>query len=214
MDHSRWDAALKLLQLERDAVGVTVLWATWRRGSDVMRAQWEGLYRDHSGELASDYWSAADGGGELPPLLLLCPTASKTAYTRRPETLEIRRLSDRPDAACAVTRLRRYHSALLAAGLSARGFIFRPLSFRSVTTGPAISAITSSALANRFKRALEAAEMHEGETVHGTRRGAMQEAERGGMARADVWSRAGIKTPNVGAMYLDQGRHLAVRKLG
>ena len=75
-----------------------------------------------------------------------------------------------------------------------------------MTTGPAVSAITSSALANRFKRALEAAEMHEGETVHGTRRGAMQEAERGGMARADVWSRAGIKTPNVGAMYLDQGR--------
>ena len=80
VDHSRWDAALKLLQLERGrrrgsqccgppgAAGLMCC-APSGRGCTAIRVASSPLITG----------PRPDGGGELPPLLLLCPTASKTA---------------------------------------------------------------------------------------------------------------------------------------
>jgi hypothetical protein len=102
--------------------------------------------------------------------LAFLPDHTKTAQTRRPGSVIVHAAPAGPATFCAVQQLRTYFTWLLVSHgeVAADGWVFHN------STRPA--QWPSAALAARFKTLLARYDLDEGETVHGIRRGAMQQA--------------------------------------
>jgi Phage integrase family len=196
----------ELSRLLRDAALFSFLWHSKRRGQDVLEHKWSGMYLQCGTDLVhvSEAWT----GGPLyreqrcTHRLVCQPDRVKTAQAKRPASVLVAPVPlERPEY-CAVQWLRTYFTWQLDNGQDVSG---DQAVFHSSRAG---SALTSQAVSNRFKTLLKRYELDDGETVHGLRRGAMQDAVANGVSINTVMQQASMVTPEVCAKYLDVGRHL------
>lgn len=197
----------------RDSAFFSCLWSTCRRGQDVLRVEWSGIFDAADETLIAPAWLSAARAGSalaLPVCLLVVPMSTKTEKGRRPGTLVVPATGD---AACPVAALARLLAASVRLGWPAAGLgpVFSGFSARDSV------AVSSTAMAARLVRAAgvhslsgaAAASGLKAYTLHSFRRGRLQYEHARGMSHDQLRSLAGIKTEEVLMRYLDTGRHLA-----
>jgi hypothetical protein len=192
----------------RDSAMLTYMWGSSRRGADMLYAGWAQVYlqgSDLSLTPVSQVWGGpgvfhhpdTPAGGSL----LIVPSQSKTEHVHRPKSQLIEAHSD--PQLCGVIRLRtlyqwyKHHSPDRL-----QGPIF--CSVRHPYQG-----LTSQAVGSRVRECVTKYSTDAGETMHGLRRGAMQQAVADREAPGDIMQHAGLTSVATFQKYVDLGRHLA-----
>jgi hypothetical protein len=166
----------ELGRLLRDAAILALLWHGKRRGQDMLNLKWGRMFvrRDTAMVPVEEAWTRHPWAREVrcTGALVCLPDHTKTAQARRPGSVIVHAAPAEPATFCAGQQLRTYFTWLLVSHgeVAANGWVFHN------STRPA--QWPSSALAARFKTLLARYDLDEGETVHGIRRGAMQQAYR------------------------------------
>lgn len=190
----------KITMLERDAAFYSWLWATGRRGGETLVVRWEDIVTRASGTSVLDAWAASNAVESL----MITLDCTKTEHRTRPRTLYMHPSEGNPEH-CGVRRLRRYQSWLDEVGHPCTGAVFPNMAKAQGERTP----LSIQAMENRLSSTMRQHNLYGGETVHGFRRGLMQDLEDAGWAHADILQHVGILTPEVGERYLDRGRHLS-----
>ena len=107
---------------------------------------------------------------------------------------------------CAMSWLRRTMQAYEAAGQPITDWITRPMAKDKQNFVEA--GLSSAEIANRTKLHMKAAGIYSGHTVHGTRRGSMQDAYERGKSLQQIGESAQIRTEAIVKRYLDPHRHV------
>jgi hypothetical protein len=183
----------------RDAMMLTYLFVGCRRGSDLLYTDWGDLHmRVDGGPLmrAVDIWrSSPSAVGNL----VVTPERSKVGHNKRPES---QLMLAQPDLVlCPVMRLKALRSYILQNGRADEGPICCSLTgIRGV--------LSSQGLNDRVRALVQRYGTDSGETMHGLRRGGMQQLRSQNVSEADIMQQACILTPAVYRKYIDMGRHL------
>lgn len=193
--------SLAVLGHGRDIVLLVWLWHSSRRGADLLALEWEQVWVQSAAQTAVSVWEA---GGEVQGLRVT-PSRVKNSGRARPATIMLERQAE-PEQ-CPVAVLHGWWQQLRRAGEATTGPIFCCFNRRTIPPGgrPAQSA---SGFGHRFKQLM--AQCAQPGTVHGIRRGRLQECQSQGGTTEELKALSAITTESVLAVYLDQGRHLPV----
>ena len=225
--HGSRDRAVKLA---RDLAAFSLLWASCRRGADILRTLWHRVFTPQFGSAAEGWLqvlqrrsgpfqhyavqarrAAPDGSVyRLASALLVRPWTTKTSKGRSPETwVAAHSCPGRYSTYSAVSNLQ---TLLAVATLSG---------WPGIREGPTFSGyssrhpevISSSALEKRMCDALKAAKIAppgraKQYTLHSMRRGRLQHEKAQGMSDEGLMRLSGIDCIKTLRRYLDAGRHV------
>jgi integrase len=187
----------------RDAAFFACLWASCRRGIDILRLTWRQLFASLPLLPLVEFWaSAGPAQMVLPPGILAVPAQTTTELSQRPRTIHLPTAAPDEAVVCSVQCL---HSLYLLKVDPVSHSVSLDAPVFHATSGAPLS--TASAL-NRLRLWLRKFSLYSGETVHSFRRGAPQDTFAQGISRADLMARTGIQTPAVLDRYLDLARHV------
>ena len=179
----------RVLLLHRCAANISLTWECCRREHDVNNTHVGQVYVDTQGTLAVDFWARSDA---LPEQLLY--SQIKTSQAAWPETIVVPRRSDAAARYSAIWRLQQYFAAWAA--MRGRAAVCGPLFQSKNGSGQSVKLTTDAANAE-LKRMLKAIDQNGSETMHGIRRGRVQQACAQGASDAEIGKMACIRTPAV-----------------
>ena len=197
----------------RDAAMFSSLWASARRGQDILRQHWQGIATAEWARAADTFCACYDADvtkiGPAVPTLFSTPRRTKTEAGSRAQSWEYRARPPTRVRECAVDNLFTLYSVsrLLRCHHFEQGYVFVG------TTSKSAGAITSSAIANRLasaltKHGISAPGDTRQYTVHSFRRGRLQYERRRGKSYDQLMHLAGISDVKTLKRYLDEGRHM------
>jgi hypothetical protein len=193
---------LKVLRHGRDSLLLVWLYETSRRGADVLDVEWSQLRK--AGEERAIAGAFADEVHVEE--IWISFVRVKNSKHSRPATVVVHRNED-PEF-CPVEALRRWYHTLMWAKEPAEGPVFCVYG-DSEEPGAPHHKYTSSALGSRFSELTREIGKR---TVHGIRRGRLQEDKAHGARRKELkhTCTAAIRTDRVVDVYCDPARHLPV----
>lgn len=206
LDWSNRTDAMQFLLVERDLLQLCGAWTTGLRGHDLGRLHFNCIQHITGISLITDLFNPDYVLSPGMPYQV-APDGTKTNQSTRAGVINGELLCVKEDSKaqlCFLRRLRRYLHDCHTAGVSTSCFIFRPLSShgRDFEDKPA----DSSSLNKRYQHLLSSVSLHDGETLHGVRRGTLLADHRNGVSLADIGARALQVTPAVTRQYLDTSR--------
>jgi len=188
--------------LARDGSLFSMMWHTSMRGGDVSRLQLADIVHatDNTPVLS---WIAQPGINPDGHFFSVHPYGTKTQHSAHAGSAILQYTL--ADSTCPIQWLSMHMQQAINLHQPITSWLYRTLDSHSkhFTQAP----LSSSALNNRLSTHLKAANMYQGQTPHGMRRGQHLHHQQY-MSLAAASSNAGIKTLSVAAMYADSHSHM------
>ena len=194
-------SVIKYLLLERDLLMLCGLWQCCCRGKEM-------------GVLEKERVQDRDGHSLFPQIIVMeitagfpyqiAPKGTKMVQRNRAGVIWLTAEKEERKALCLLRRLQQHFRSCLAAGVSESKFIVRAETSNHYDLKA--EGLSSGAMNKRMQFLLKKHNLFEGETLHGIRRGSIQQAVADGKGIDEVGAHALQKTREVTRLYLDTSR--------
>lgn len=203
LDWGNRTAVVQHLETDRDLVAVCGAWECCLRGHDIGLLMKQSV-QDRQGHSLFPWLTQRSSVIQAGLQYQIATCGTKTVQRRRAGVVALEAKAEEEAELCFLRRLQQFMRDCQDAGLEDSCYLIRPewpnhRGFKG-------AGMTSGVLNKRFQRLLMQAGLYEGETLHGIRRGTMQDAVGQGKSVAEVGAHALQKTMAVTEMYLDTSR--------
>lgn len=218
LKYQQSNRAVEQLSLLRDMTLYSYLYASLLRGTDAGRLTLQDIIIQHpSGVHTAQEFLQSFGFSRIPDqpqyVVYVVPHGSKTRQFSPGEALRLPAPGPQPSPRSVLYQLNRLLLESQRHGAPITGYVFRPAS-KQQAAGPSFDEkpLSSSALWHRLTNALKDHHLYRGQSVHSTRRGAMQSMQAAGHSLEAISRAATIKTPAIRDLYLDVTREVKRRR--
>ncbi len=201
LDWSNKNAAVKYLLVERDLLMLCGLWQCCSRGKEMGVLEKERV-QDRNGHSLFPHLVAMEVSAGLP--YQIAPKGTKKVQRNRAGVILLEAESEEKKALCLLRRMQQHTRSCMAAGVVESKYILRAETRDH--SNLKLEGLSSSIMNKRMQSLLQKHSLFEGETLHGIRRGSMQQAAAEGKTVEEIGAKALQKTREVTVAYLDTSR--------